>query len=204
MARRAERRDVVRAEVLHLVDQQRDTGSHVAGQLGDLGEQLDQVDLDVAGVGPAVRDRHVDPGLPAIASRAPSGCGAQRECLQHTEYGVDPVRRPMPDRDVADRAVQRRGQRPPDRRARARFDLAGPPAQPQRHRAQLAEQDGLPTPRSPVSTRLRSGRPRATRSSSTSKASSSESRPASSGGRCPAPGAKGLRIGSTLGPYPAI
>ena len=41
----------------------------------------------------------------------------------------------------------------------------------------------LPTPRSPVSTRLRSGRPRATRSSTISNASTSRSRPASSGGR---------------------
>lgn len=54
----------------------------------------------------------------------------------------------------------------------------------------------LPTPRRPVSTRLRSGRPRATRSSTTSKAETSLSRPASSGGRWPAPGANGLRTGS--------
>ena len=47
----------------------------------------------------------------------------------------------------------------------------------------------LPTPRSPVSTMLRSGRPRAIRSSTTSNWLSSRSRPASSGGRCPAPGA---------------
>jgi len=54
----------------------------------------------------------------------------------------------------------------------------------------------LPTPRSPVNTRLRSGRPRSTRSSATSNAVSSASRPASSGGRWPAPGAYGLRTGS--------
>ena len=47
----------------------------------------------------------------------------------------------------------------------------------------------LPTPRNPVSTMLRSGRPRAIRSSTTSNWLSSRSRPASSGGRCPAPGA---------------
>ena len=54
----------------------------------------------------------------------------------------------------------------------------------------------LPTPRSPISTRLRSGRRRSTRSSATSNALSSASRPASSGGRWPAPGAYGLRTGS--------
>jgi len=36
---------------------------------------------------------------------------------------------------------------------------------------------------------LRSGRPRAIRSSTTSNWPSSRSRPANSGGRCPAPGA---------------
>ena len=54
----------------------------------------------------------------------------------------------------------------------------------------------LPTPRSPVSTMLRSGRPRAIRSSTTSNWPISRSRPVSSGGRCPAPGAYGLRTGS--------
>src|SRR5207248_7382916 len=52
------------------------------------------------------------------------------------------------------------------------------------------------TPRSPVSTMLRSGRPRATRSRTTSNWPISRSRPVSSGGRCPAPGAYGLRTGS--------
>ena len=47
----------------------------------------------------------------------------------------------------------------------------------------------LPTPRSPVSTMLRSGRPRAIRSSTTSNWLISRSRPVSSGGRWPAPGA---------------
>jgi hypothetical protein len=41
----------------------------------------------------------------------------------------------------------------------------------------------FPTPRSPVSTRERSGRPWAIRSRTTSNADSSVSRPASSGGR---------------------
>ncbi len=51
---------------------------------------------------------------------------------------------------------------------------------------------------------LRSGRLAPTRSSVTSNCSSSRSRPASSGGRCPAPGAYGLRIGSMPGPYPGV
>ena len=48
---------------------------------------------------------------------------------------------------------------------------------------------------------MRSGLPRDTRSSTTSNAATSRSRPASSGGRWPAPGANGLRTGSTIGQY---
>ena len=39
------------AEVLHLVDEDRDALPDVGGQAADVGEQLDEVDLDVAGVG---------------------------------------------------------------------------------------------------------------------------------------------------------
>ena len=56
----------------------------------------------------------------------------------------------------------------------------------------------FPTPRSPVSTSERSGRDLATRSRTMSNCASSRSRPASSGGRWPAPGAYGFRIGSTI------
>ena len=54
---------------------------------------------------------------------------------------------------------------------------------------ELASGVSTRTPRSPISTIDRSGRDRATRSSTTSNAVSSASRPASSGGRWPAPGA---------------
>ena len=54
----------------------------------------------------------------------------------------------------------------------------------------------LPTPRSPTIKRLFVGRPRRTRSMATRTVSRSSSRPASSGGGVPAPGAKGFVIGS--------
>ena len=73
VARRAERRHVVGAEVLHLVDEDRDAPAHVGGQAADVGEQLDQVDLDVAGVGPAGDGGGVDAGLPAVAQLGAGG-----------------------------------------------------------------------------------------------------------------------------------
>ena len=149
-------------------------------------------------------DRYVDARLPAVPQPRPVRGRPQRERLQHAEHGVDPVRRPMPHRDVPDRAVQRRGQRPPDRGTRARLDLAGPPAQPQGHRAQLAEQDGLADAAQPGEHQAAFRPPARDPLQQHLEACSSESRPASSGGRCPAPGAKGLRIGSTLGRYPAL
>ena len=60
VAGRAQCRDVVDAQVLHLVDEQRHPDPDVAGELGHHGEQLDEVDLDVAGVGPAGLDGCVD------------------------------------------------------------------------------------------------------------------------------------------------
>ena len=73
--------------------------------------------------------------------------------------------------ELAHRLVQRRGQRPAQPLVGAGLELAGPPAAcgPRRERSALSS-TVLPTPRSPVSTRERSGRPAATRSSTTSKA----------------------------------
>jgi hypothetical protein len=70
VAGRAEGRDVVRADVLHLVEEDRDSTAAVGGQPRDVREQLDQVDLDVARVGAAGQRRDVDAGLPAVAQLA--------------------------------------------------------------------------------------------------------------------------------------
>ena len=61
------RGDVVGLDVLHLVDEQGDAAADVGGDAGGVAEQLDQVDLHVAGVGAAGRGRDVDAGLPAVA-----------------------------------------------------------------------------------------------------------------------------------------
>src|SRR5660398_120737 len=60
----------------------------------------------------------------------------------------------------------------------------------------------LPTPRSPVSIRLFSGRPINTRPSKMRACSRIGARPANSGGGEPAPGEKGFLIGSIF--YPVI
>ena len=54
----------------------------------------------------------------------------------------------------------------------------------------------FPTPRSPVNIRLFSGRPNSVRPNRISACSKMRPRPTSSGGGVPAPGEKGLRIGS--------
>lgn len=61
----------------------------------------------------------------------------------------------------------------------------------------LSRSTVLPTPRSPTMTMLFVGRPRRIRSSATRTVSRSSSRPASSGGGVPAPGAKGFETLST-------
>ena len=57
----------------------------VGGKPGDVPEQLDEVDLDVAGVRTPGHGRHVDAGLPALAELAARAGVTQREALQHAE-----------------------------------------------------------------------------------------------------------------------
>jgi hypothetical protein len=47
VAGRAQRGDILRRQVLHLVYEDRDAPPGVRGQAGHVAEQLDQVDLDV-------------------------------------------------------------------------------------------------------------------------------------------------------------
>src|SRR4051794_22534176 len=62
----------------------------------------------------------------------------------------------------------------------------------------------LPTPLKPTIIKLLAERPRATRPNATSASVRIVSRPASSGGGEPAPGAKGLATASILGCYKII
>ena len=58
--------DVIGGEVLHLVDEDRHTLADVGGQPAHVGEQLDEVDLDVTGVGAAGHGRGVDARVPPL------------------------------------------------------------------------------------------------------------------------------------------
>ena len=131
----------------------------VGGQAADVGEQLDEVDLDVAGVGPAADGGGVDAGLPPVAQLGPGGGVALGERLDHAEHVVDVV---------ALRGGRARGPPGAARRASGRRSAWSGRASslpvPQWART-AAERRALsstvlPTPRSPVSTIERSGRPR--------------------------------------------
>ena len=147
MAGRAQRRDVVGTEVLHLVDEHRDALAHVGGQAAEVGEQLDQVDLDVAGVGAALDRRGVDAGVPLLAQLGVRAGLALGEGLDHAEDVVDVVG--LRVAELADRLVQRAGQRPAQPLVGAGLELAGPPATPYGRRAEGVEQHGLADPPQP-------------------------------------------------------
>ncbi len=128
----AERGDVGRAHVLHLVHEQGDAHGEVSRDRGRVGQQLGEVDLEVAGVGAAARRRDVDAQLRRIRPLR-RGRVTDGERLEHAEEVIDPVRRPVPGRELADRHVQRRGYGPPDRLVRPRLDLPRAPEPLHRH-----------------------------------------------------------------------
>jgi hypothetical protein len=139
----AQRGHVGRPEILHLVDEQGDAGAHVGGQRGGVGEQLHQVDLDVAGVGPPARRRHVDPRRPAVPQLRAGVVGAQGERLEHGQHLVDPVRVAVVRGQLTDGHVQGCGHRAAQGLIGPGLDLAGAPQPADRGRAQCVEQDGL-------------------------------------------------------------
>ena len=120
----------------------------------------------------------------------------------HPEHVGDRVLVGVPE--LAHGLVERRRQRPAQPLVGPGLELAGAPATSYGGRAQRVEQHGLADAAQPGQHDAALGPPFATRSSTTSKARSCASRPASSGGRWPAPGAYGLRIGSMLGRYRGV
>jgi len=69
-------RHVLGHQVLHLVDENGDTVAGVARKAGKVGEQFDQVNLDIAGVGASGDDRCVDARLPAVPQFRGPAAGA--------------------------------------------------------------------------------------------------------------------------------
>ena len=111
--RRTQRRDVLGSEVLHLVDEDRDPPARLGGQPTDVGQQLDEVDLDIPGVGTTRDGGGGDAGVPAVAqpggpSRSAAGL-TLGERLDHTECVVDGLPGAQPE--LAHGLVQRRRQR---------------------------------------------------------------------------------------------
>ena len=143
VARTADRRHVVRTEVLHLVDEQGDSHPDVPSEAGGVHEQFDQVDLDVTGIGATFHRRCVDSGLPAFAHPFVR-CGAQSERFEYTEEVVDGFGIRMCGRDLTHRHVQGRRQRASQTLVRARLDLARTPALGYGSGAQVIEQNGFP------------------------------------------------------------
>ena len=138
MAGGAQRGDVVRTEVLHLVDEDPDAHAHVGRQAAEVGEQLDQVDLDVAGVGAALHCGDADAGVPAFGELGARLGVALDEGADLAEdlVGVGVA-------ELADGHVQGRAEGPAQRLVGAGLELAGAPAGPHRLAAQGVEQDGL-------------------------------------------------------------
>ena len=68
-------------------DEDADADPQVAGQVRDVGEQLHEVELEVAGVGAASGGGYVGRGRPAVAL-AVLELGAQREALDDPGHGV--------------------------------------------------------------------------------------------------------------------
>ena len=113
----------------------------VGREPADVGEQLDQVDLDVAGVGAAAHRRRRDARAPLVLELRVGAGLALGERADDAEHVVDLVR--VRVAELADRLVQRSGQRPPQRLVGARLELAGAPALADRRRAQRVEQHRL-------------------------------------------------------------
>jgi len=125
VARRTQGGDVVRCQVLHLVDEDRHTLAEICSEAADVGQQLDQVDLDVPGVGPPRHRGHVDPGVPAIADPRGRLYLTLREGLDDTQDVVDLLSLGMTE--LAHRDVKGGADRSSKPLVRARLELAGAP-----------------------------------------------------------------------------
>ena len=151
MAGGTQGRDVVGAEVLHLVDEDGDAAAGVGGRAAEVGQQLDEVDLDVAGVGASGHGRHRDAGVPPVAQlRGPAPGPAGRLALGERLDDAERVVAGATCRaQLAHRLVHRRREGAAQRLVRPGLELAGAPAGAHRGRAQRVEQHGLADPAQP-------------------------------------------------------
>ena len=118
-----------------------DALANVARKPTDVAEQLDQVDLDVAGVGPAAHGRCVDARVPAITElgvRAGVALGEGLDDAEHVGGVVD-----FGVAELADGGVRGRAEWAAQGLVGPGLELAGAPAGAHRRRSQGVEQDGL-------------------------------------------------------------
>jgi hypothetical protein len=160
-------------EVLHLVDEDRDAPAGVGRHAAEVAQQLDEVDLDVARVGPPGDRGNGDAGVPPVTQPASAtrctppptrrtpppghaspGRGpaprtglALRKGLDHTQHLRDLVRLRMPE--LAHRHVQRCRQGAAQRLIRTSLEFACPPMGSDRRRPKGVEQHGLSHPTQP-------------------------------------------------------
>jgi hypothetical protein len=155
MARGTQRRDVRGRHVPHLVDEQRHAGTHVGGHTGaSVNSSTGSISMSPESARPVAAGTSM-PGCQRPAASRRTGY-AQRERLEHGEELVDPPR--ARDAGVPARAPPCAARPLPAgvSTGRAGFDLAGTPEPADRLRPQGAlSRTVLPTPRRPVSTRLR-------------------------------------------------
>jgi len=137
----AQRRQVVGPQVLHLVDADRHAHALVGGQASDVGEQLDEVDLDVSRIRAAGGRGYLDAGVPAFGQ---FGAGARVAFDERTDRAQRRVRVRMSQ--LAHRGVQGGPHRTPDSLIRTRLEFAGAPARAHRSRSQRIQQHRLADP----------------------------------------------------------
>ena len=112
-----------------------------AGEPAEVGEQLDQVDLDVAGVGPAPYGRRVDAGMPAVPELGTRARVALGEGPDDTEDVGD--RLLVGVSELADGLVQGGGERTTQALVGPGLELAGAPSTAYGGRAHGVQQHGL-------------------------------------------------------------
>ena len=101
-----------------------------------------QVDLEIAGIGPAPDRGDIDAQVRRWGSFR-RGRVAHRESLEHAEELVDAVRGAVPGSEFAHGHVQGRGYRPADRLLGPGLDFAGAPQPLHGHGAESVQQHGL-------------------------------------------------------------
>ena len=143
VAARAERRDIFWGEVLHLVYEHRHADANVSSETRHIGEQLQQVDLHVTGVGSSRGWHPVDRWGPALDQLAAARIAPQPEGLQRRQHLTDSIRCSVAYGQLPDGRVQRSGKWSAEAHIRPSLHLSSTPSPVQRLGAQCIQKDCL-------------------------------------------------------------